>query len=138
MSDLVRFSLSLEKALLDKLEMLLKRGGYANRSEFVRDMIRNRIVEREWKEGSEVVGAITLVYDHHKRDLNDRLVTLQHRHHKTILATTHVHLDEDLCAETILARGPAPEITRLADELRRQKGVLHGALSLSSTGRALV
>ncbi len=137
MSSLVRFSLSLEKTLLGRLEALVKRSRYDNRSEFVRDMIRDRLVEHEWREGGEVVGTITLVYDHHKRELNNKLISLQHHHHDMIMATTHVHLDEQMCAEMILARGAAEEISGLADELRQQKGVLHAALSVSSTGRKL-
>ncbi len=137
MSSLVRFSLSLEKTLLDRLETLVKRSRCDNRSEFVRDMIRNRLVEHEWREGGEVVGTITLVYDHHKRELNNKLISLQHHHHDMIMATTHVHLDEHMCAEMILAKGAAEEISSLADELRQQKGILHAALSLSSTGRKL-
>jgi CopG family nickel-responsive transcriptional regulator len=137
MSSLVRFSLSLEKALLDRLETLAGKRGYENRSEFVRDMIRDRLVDQEWRESGEVVGTITLVYDHHRRELSNRLTSLQHHHHDMIKATTHVHLDDDLCAEMIIARGAAGEISGLADELRRQKGVLHAALSLSSTGRNL-
>lgn len=137
MSSLVRFSLSLEKMLLDRLETLVKRSRYDNRSEFVRDMIRDRLVEHEWREGGEVVGTITLVYDHHKRELNNKLISLQHHHHDMILATTHVHLDEQMCVEMILTRGAAEEISGLADDIRQQKGVLHAALSLSSTGRKL-
>ncbi len=137
MSSLVRFSLSLEKALLDRLATLTRKSRCANRSEFVRDMIRDRLVEQEWEKGDEVVGTITLVYDHHKRELSNRLISLQHHHHDMILATTHVHLDEDICAEMILARGAADEISAIADQLRQQKGVLHTALSLSSTGRQL-
>lgn len=137
MSEIVRLSLSLEKPLLDRLEKLVKRSGYTNRSEFVRDMIRERLVEREWSEDQEVVGTITLVYDHHVTGLSDKLTDIQHHHHKVILTTTHVHLSHALCAEMILVRGRASEITRLADELRQKKGVLHAGLSTSTTGAHL-
>lgn len=134
MSDLVRLSLSIEKPLLDRLEKLVRHSGYTNRSEFVRDMIRERLVDREWDENREVVGTITLVYDHHVSGLSEKLTDEQHHHHKVILATTHVHLDKALCVEMILVKGRAREITELADRLRQHKGVLHAGLSTSTTG----
>ncbi len=137
MPDLVRLSLSLERPLLDRLEGMLRSGRRTNRSEFVRDLIRSRLVEQEWEQGHEVVGTITLVYDHDARQLSQKLTRLQHRHHAVVLATTHVHLDRHLCAEMILARGAASDIREIADLLRQQKGVLHSALSMSSTGKRL-
>lgn len=137
MSDLVRLSLAIEKPLYDRLEELVHQSGYANRSEFVRDLIRNRLVEREWEADHEVVGTITLVYDHETRELNRKLTHVQHHHHDVVLATTHVHLNERLCAEMILVRGRAGTARHLADELGQQKGVLHASLSLSSTGADL-
>ena len=98
MPELVRFSLSIEDTLMDKLEELVKKSGYTNRSEFVRDMIRDRLVKREWERDREVLGTITLIYDHHVRQLSDKLIDLQHDHHKEVLVTTHVHLTHDLCA----------------------------------------
>jgi CopG family nickel-responsive transcriptional regulator len=83
------------------------------------------------------VGTITLVYDHHKRQLSEQLTRLQHRHHHLVLAATHVHLDHDLCVESILVKGPADDVRTMADLLRKQKGVLHAALSMSSTGHDL-
>jgi CopG family nickel-responsive transcriptional regulator len=136
-SDLVRLSFSLEVSLEGKLEELVERRGYGNRSEFIRDMIRNQLVAEEWEGDGETIGTITLVFDHHARGLHERLTDFQHDHHDVILATTHVHLDHHLCAEVILCRGQAATIRAIADELRRQKGVLHGALSMSSTGQAL-
>jgi CopG family nickel-responsive transcriptional regulator len=134
---LERFSLSIEKALLNKLEALVKRSGYENRSEFIRDMIRQRLVEAQWKNDEEVVGTITLLYDHETRELNNKLTRLQHQHHHVVLASTHVHLDHHLCAEMILAKGKAGLIQEIAHLLHQQKGVLHAALSLSSTGKEL-
>ena len=138
MTDLVRMSFSIEKSLSDKLEKLLRTTGYTNRSEFIRDMLRERLVEQEWEKNSEVVGTITLVYDHHIRGLTEKLTDLQHHHHDTILATTHVHLDEHTCAETVLVKGRAKEVRQIADGLRGQKGVLHASLSTSSTGKRLI
>lgn len=138
MSNLVRMSLSIEKPLLDRLEAMAARSRYTNRSEFVRDMIRRQLVEEEWQANEEAVGTITLVYDHHARLLTEKLTDLQHHHHHAILATTHVHLDEHMCVEMILTKGPADRLRKIADLLRRQKGVLHAALSMSSTGKRLV
>ena len=137
MSTLARLSFSLEQPLLDRLEKLLKESRYENRSEFIRDMIRGQLVEKEWERNEEALGTVTLLYDHHMRQLSDRLMDLQHEYHDAVLATTHVHLDHELCAETIMVRGRAERIRRLADLLRRQKGVLHATLSMSSTGKKL-
>lgn len=138
MSDLVRQSFSMESSLWDKLEELLEGGGYTNRSEFLRDLIREKLVQREWETGRhEVVGTITLIYDHHARLLGEKLTDIQHDHHDAILATTHVHLDHDMCAEMIMMHGSAEVIRQVADRIRQQKGVLHASLSISSTGRAL-
>lgn len=138
MPDLERLSFSLERPLLERLERLREEAGYGNRSEFLRDMIRGRLVDRAWELDEEAVGTITLVYDHHTRRLNERLTDLQHDHHEVILATTHVHLDHHHCVEVILVRGRAGRIRAIADALQKQKGVLHGGLSMSATGRELV
>jgi CopG family nickel-responsive transcriptional regulator len=137
MPDLVRLSLSIERPLFDRLEKLVKRSGYTNRSEFVRDLIRDRLVEGEWAKDDEVLGTITLVYDHHRRQLSEKLTHLQHHHHEEVLVTTHVHLTRHLCAEVILVRANAGQVRKLTDALGRQKGVLHTELSMSSTGASL-
>jgi CopG family nickel-responsive transcriptional regulator len=137
MAELIRMSLSLEKPLFDRLEKLVARSGYTNRSEYVRDMIRGQLVRQEWDSNAEVLGTITLVYDHHRRRLGEKLTDLQHEHHHAVLAATHVHLTHDLCAEVILVRDKARHVQTLADALRRQKGVLHADLSTASTGAAL-
>jgi CopG family nickel-responsive transcriptional regulator len=138
MSDVVRLSISLEQPLLAQLERLVVAGSYTNRSEFVRDLIRQRLVEQEWADHrEEVVGTITMVYNHHQRQLADRLVDIQHEHHEHVLATTHVHLTHDLCAEMIMVRGSATAVRALADSLRQQRGVLHATLAMSSTGEKL-
>ncbi len=137
MPELERLSFSLERPLLERLERLREEAGYGNRSEFLRDMIRGRLVDRAWELDEEAVGTITLVYDHHARGLNEKLTGLQHDHHEVILATTHVHLDHHHCVEVILVRGRAGRIRAIADALQKQKGVLHGGLAMSSTGRGL-
>jgi len=138
MSGVVRLSISLEPPLLDQLERLVEHSRYTNRSEFVRDLIRQRLVEQEWADKrEEVVGTITMVYDHHARQVTDRLTDIQHDHHANILATTHVHLSHDLCAEMIMLRGNAARVREIADRLRQQRGVLHADLTMSTTGKQL-
>jgi len=138
MSGLVRMSLSIEAPLLKRFEKMVKSRKYTNRSEFIRDMIRQKLVEEEWERNEQAVGTITLVYDHHSRLLNEKLTNLQHKHHGVILATTHVHLDEHICVEMILTKGSSGQIREITDLLRQQKGVLHTALSMSSTGKRLL
>jgi len=138
MPDLIRLSLSIERPLLERLEKMVTASGYRNRSEFIRDMIRGRLVEQEWERNDEVLGTITLIYDHHSRLLSEKLTDFQHHHYTAILATTHVHLDEDTCAEMILVKGLASEVKEIADILRQHKGVLHATLSMNSTGKQLM
>jgi len=135
--DLTRLSLSMDKSLAARLERMVRASRCRNRSEFIRDLIRSRLVEREWETNQEALGTVTLVYNHHQRRLSERLTDLQHHHHAAVMASTHIHLDRDLCAEMIMIRGRAGEIRRLTEQLRLQKGVLHVALSMSSTGRKL-
>lgn len=137
MAQLERLSFTIDKPLLRRMEQLLRRGRYGNRSEFIRGLVRARVVQEEWEENEEAVGTITLVYNHEVRRLTDKLTTLQHEHYHAILATTHVHLDHDVCAEMIMVRGRARVITEIAEQLRQQKGVLHAAVSMSSTGKHL-
>jgi len=137
MSDLMRVSFTIERSLYDELEKLLATTRYENRSEFIRDLVRECIVRDSWRCNEEAVGTITMVYDHHQRDLSGAITQVQHEHHDAILATTHVHLTHDLCVEMIMVRGLAATIDTLADELRSRKGVLHVSVSMSSTGKRL-
>ncbi len=137
MTDLMRVSFTIEKSLYDELEGLLATSRYGNRSEFIRDLVRERVVQDSWRRNEEAVGTITMIYDHERRELSGKLVHLQHHHHDAILATTHVHLSHDLCVEMIMTRGRAERIEALADALRREKGVLHVSVSMSSTGQRL-
>ncbi len=137
MPDLVRLSVSIEKPLYDRLQTLVKKSGYTNRSEFVRDLIRNRLVDEQWRSNSRAVGTITILYDHHNRELTRKLIRIQHRGKVDVLATTHIHLDDRRCAEMMMVRGRAADIRALADELGREKGVLHAALAGTSTGTGL-
>ncbi len=137
MSDLVRMSVSIEKPLFERLEKLVDESDYDNRSEFVRDLIRNHLVEEEWNTDNILLGTISLIYDHHSRGLSERLTAEQHHFPGTVLATTHVHLEEHLCAEMIMARGRGKDLRSLAGRLQREKGVLHAKLSTGTTGKGL-
>ncbi len=137
MSKLVRFGVSLEKGLLEKFDALIAERGFASRSEAFRDLIRGQLIEKEWREGDEIAGAITLVYDHHRKDLVGRLTDLQHDYQRLIVSTQHIHLDHDHCLEIIAVRGRAGDVGRLADALRAVKGVKHGTISMNSSGKEL-
>ncbi|MCA8915619.1 MAG: nickel-responsive transcriptional regulator NikR [Planctomycetes bacterium] len=138
MSDLVRLSISLEADLAAELDRLVDQSRYENRSEFVRDLIRERLVDEEWARGGEVLGTITLIYDHHQNGLTDKLNELQHEYHANVLASTHVHLDHHNCAEMIMMRGKPDVLRELTDGMRKLKGVMHAAFALSSTGKGIV
>ena len=137
MSELVRFGVSLEKTLLDRFDKLIGEQQYTNRSEALRDLIRRELVQRQWQEGSDVAGAITLVYDHHKRDVISKVTDTQHDFQEVIISTQHIHLDHHNCLEIVAARGKAEKVQKLADALRSIKGVRHTTLSMSSTGREI-
>jgi CopG family nickel-responsive transcriptional regulator len=137
MSELVRFGVSLEKALLDRFDVLIREKQYTNRSEALRDLIRRELVQKEWQGGSDVAGAITLIYDHHKRDILRMVTDTQHEFQQVIISTQHIHLDHHNCLEIVAARGKAGEVQKLADALRSIKGVRHATLSMSSTGREI-
>jgi len=135
MTGLVRFGVSLEKELLDKFDKHIRKKNYPNRSEAFRDLIRQELITKEWQEGREIAGAITLVYNHHRRELVNRLTDIQHDFSKIIISTQHIHLDHDNCLEIVVVRGSPGEAQRLADTLKSVKGVKHGTLSMSSTGK---
>lgn len=135
MSELVRFGVSLDKDLLRRFDERIRDKKYTNRSEAIRDLIREDLVRREWQEGKEVTGAITLIYDHHKRELIRRLMDIQHDFQKNIVSTQHIHLDHNNCLEIIAVRGSPSQAQRLADTLKSTKGVKHATLGMSSTGK---
>ncbi len=134
---LARFGISLGEDLLARFDDLVAKRGYASRSEAFRDLIRAALVEEEWRTGGEVAGAITLVYDHHRKDLVNSLADIQHDAHGLVVSTQHIHLDHDHCLEIIAVRGRAREVRRLADALRSVKGVLQGTIAMASTGKKL-
>lgn len=136
MSKLMRIGVALDAPLLEKFDDLIHRRGYVNRSEAFRDLIRNELVEEAWKApDTDVVGSVTLVYDHHVRMLNDKLLDLQHDYHESILSTLHVHLDHDNCLEILVVKGKASKIQEIANTLISTKGVKHGRLTISSPGK---
>jgi len=127
-----RFTISLEQALADDFDRLIRERGYTNRSEAVRDMLREALERRRGlrDEGTHCVANLSYVYNHHERELADRLTGLQHANHDLCVATTHVHLDHDDCLETLLLRGPTAAVRRFADALVAERGVRHGQLNL--------
>jgi CopG family nickel-responsive transcriptional regulator len=133
MSELMRVSISLESPLLEEFDRRNAAKGYATRSEAIRDLIRDRLVreEAERAEG-EQVAVVTLVYDHHARELAARLIDKQHHHHELVVSCLHVHLGERHCLEVSVLRGPAKQVRHLGDELLATKGVLHGEVTLTS------
>jgi len=137
MKELVRFGVSLDSDLLDNFDDLITRKGYTNRSEAIRDLIRDNLVEREWDANKETVGTITIVYDHHVPDLTEKLTAIQHDYQRLILSGMHVHLDHDHCLEVLAVRGKGAEIQKVADILIGTRGVKHGKLATTTTGKAL-
>jgi len=136
--SVARFSVSLPPQLMRQLDQMVSEKGYDNRSLAVADMIRDRLVEhRQQLDDAEIAGSITLVYDHHQNHLQNILIQAQHDHGKYVIANLHCHLDHDNCLEIVAVRGPAGIIRRLADTLIRARGVKHGKLAITSTGRDL-
>jgi CopG family nickel-responsive transcriptional regulator len=138
MSGVMRFGVSLDESLLAKFDRVIARKGYTNRSEAIRDLIRDSLVREQWDLGTEqAVGTITLVYSHDVPDLADRLTDLQHAHYRSIISALHVHLDPHHCLEVLVLRGKAKEIKTIADRLIGTRGVKHGTFSATAEGRAL-
>jgi len=135
MSHLVRFGISADERLLERFDRLISTKGYVNRSEAIRDLIRNRLVDAAWQAGSgEMIGTFTMVYDHHVRELGDAVTEIQHQHHAAILSTLHIHLDAHLCLEVLVLRGAVPVIKRISEALIGMRGVKHGKLTVTSAG----
>ena len=136
MDDVVRFGVSMDSSLLKQFDKYINQKGYANRSEAIRDLIRSNLVEEEWKVGKgETVGTITIIYNHHKRELTDTLTNIQHKYHASMISTMHVHLDSHNCLEVLVVKGKAREIKIVADRLIGTKGVIHGKLTTATLGK---
>ena len=138
MAGITRFGVSLEGRLLAKFDRMIGRKGYANRSEAIRDLIRESLVREQWEIGDgDAVGTLTLVYDHETRELEERLTELQHAHYQAIVSTLHVHLDAHHCLEVLVLRGRAALLKSIADRLIGTRGVKHGTFSATAEGKAL-
>ena len=138
MSELTRISISLEGALLEAFDRSISARGYATRSEAIRDLIRDRLIREEGQSSSgEGVAVVSLVYDHHARELAARLIDKQHHHHDLVVSSLHVHLGERHCLEVSVLRGPGAEVRHLGDELLATKGVLHGEITYTTGEGAL-
>lgn len=138
MSDLARIGVAIDSELLARFDGLIAGRGYTNRSEAFRDLIRDELVQKSWESAeTEVVGTVTLVYDHHVRMLSEKLTDIQHDHHKNILSTLHVHLDHDNCLEVLIVKGKAGTVQKVANALISTKGVKHGSLTITTTGAEL-
>jgi len=129
--SLKRFGVSLDEEYMKQLDHLVKDRQFPNRSQAIRHLISSSMVDEKWEGSEEVAGAIVLVYDHHKRDLQNRSTEIQHDFHHLILAVQHVHLDHHNCLETISLKGKANELVALADRLIAIKGIRHGKLAMS-------
>ncbi len=137
MGDLARIGVSLEHALLRKFDGLIGKKGYGNRSEAIRDLIRDHLVTEEIDKNKVVVGTLTIVYDHHRPNLTEKLVEAQHAAGGNVLAATHVHLDHHNCLEVVIMKGRGGELKDLANRILSLRGVKHGQLVVTSTGKDL-
>ncbi len=135
MAELIRTGVSIEQDLLDKFDKLIAKRGYSNRSEALRDLIREMLVSEEVNANKQVVATLSMIYDHHRPELSKKLTEAQHHHHHNVLAATHVHLDEKNCLEVVIMKGAAGEVKHMADHMLSMRGVKHGKLVMTSTGK---
>ncbi|MEM0467410.1 MAG: nickel-responsive transcriptional regulator NikR [Candidatus Thermoplasmatota archaeon] len=132
MQVITRFGVSIEPELLHHFDQLIQRKGYTNRSEAIRDLIRDFIVKQKTMDPeSESLGTLTILYDHHSSSLNERLLSIQHDHHESILTTTHIHIDHHTCLEILVLKGKTADIQRLSDTIQALKGIKHGELVIT-------
>ena len=134
---LKRFSVSMEAELIDQFDAFIRARGYENRSEAIRDLFRKEFVQETWDLDGEVAGVITLAYDHHQPQLQQKITEIQHESHELITAVTHVHMDHDNCLEAVIVKGRASAIRELAERMIALRGVKNGHLTMSCTGRNL-
>ena len=138
MSEITRFGVAMDDELLKKFDHLIRKKGYRNRSEAIRDLVRDNIVEQDWELGNkETVGTVTIVYSHSVHELTDILTELQHHFHTEIISCMHVHLDEHNCLEVLAVKGKPQRIKKIANALISTKGVKHGKLVMTTTGKEL-
>lgn len=136
MDALKRFGVSIEKNLLNKFDDYIKKRGYKNRSEALRDLIRKELVDSRWSDRAdeEVAGAIIIVYDHHQRELVNTITNIQHDYHEVIISSQHVHLDHDICLEVIVVKGKIAVLFELEAKLKVIRGIKHALLAKSTLG----
>ncbi len=137
MTNIVRTGVSLEQELLSQFDESIRERGYQNRSEAIRDLIRDHLVSREADKNKVVAGTLTIIYDHHRPNLTEKLVELQHRAGSQVLAATHVHLDHHNCLEVVIMKGRSGSIRAVANAILSLQGVKHGQLVVTSTGKDL-
>ena len=132
-----RFSVSLEEELLEQFDSYIRERGYVNRSEAVRDLIRKEVISEEWEQDGDVAGVVTLVYNHHQPQLQEKITAIQHDYYTLITSTTHVHMDHHNCLEVIIVKGKASRIREMAEKVIAMRGVKNGNLTMTSTGHHL-
>ncbi len=138
MTKITRFGISMDTHLLDRFDHFINKRGYKNRSEAIRDLVREQLVQEEWRqENIETVGTITLIYDHHQNELQEKLTEYQHAAHENVISTMHVHLDHHNCLEVLVIKGKAKDIKTFSDQMITTKGVKHGKLVMTSKGEGL-
>ncbi|MFH1613040.1 MAG: nickel-responsive transcriptional regulator NikR [bacterium] len=137
MTNLKRFSISLNKDLVNKFDNHIKEKNYSTRSKAIGDLIRQDFVKTEWIQGEKVIGIITMVYDHHKKELVNKLIDIEHHFHDLIISSQHIHLDKDNCVEIIITKSNPKKIENLFDKLKSTKGVKHSSLSMATTGQQI-
>ena len=137
MPEIFRFGISLPRDLIDKFDRLIRAKNYTNRSKAFGDLIRQELVKKQWQKGKEIAGAITLIYNHHKRELLNKITDVQHDFQKVIISTQHIHLDHDNCLEIVAIKGSPKEAQKLTDSLKSIKGIKHATLNMSSTGKGI-
>lgn len=137
MENIIRFSVSLPKQLLDELDSKISAQGYASRSEFTRDLIREKIVNDSWKDANEeLIGVLTLVYLHHQNDLVVKMIDIEHKANLNIVCTTHIHIDHNNCLETLILRGKAGTIEKFSEKIGGLKGVKFSKLTKAAVPRS--
>jgi len=137
MSSLVRTGISLDRELLARFDQMIERKGYGSRSEAIRDLVREHSVEADVARNKVIVGTLTVVYDHHQPRLAERLIEAQHHYHGRVLATTHIHLDARHCLEVVIVKGRSAEVQHFAEHILSLRGVKHGKLIMTTTGKRL-
>ena len=137
MADVTRTGVSIEPGLLEKFDRFIAKRGYKNRSEALRDLIRESLITEDIEQNRPVVATLSMIYDHHRHDLSNKLNQIQHHSHENVLAATHVHLDHDNCLEVVILKGRSGDVKQLADHMLSMRGVKHGKLVITSTGRGL-